>query len=325
LRKNQGFRMLGVGCDSGLLSRSLRASLDSVKHDRVIPPGATAGTIAAPLRSPPESMRPDRPEVITAIGAGVKTELARGVAFESLVGSQVNARHLTTGLVTFAPAAELPPHRHTFGESITLLRGAAIVEVEGRMYRLQPLDNVTVPRGLVHAAANRSVQAPAVFHIALASDQPSRELVDHLRPRRGMADDSNGIPGAEHVTRFRLADRYMAGSGASFIDYVNRELVPGIEMSGGYGLFAPGGRLPAHVHDFDESICIVQGQATCVVEGRRYGLGDLATALQPRGRVHYFINESATPMAMIWIYAGPMPERLVVDEACATVEGDPWR
>jgi hypothetical protein len=50
-----------------------------------------------------------------------------------------------------------------------------------------------------------------------------------------------------------------------------------------------------------------------------------ATALQPRGRVHYFINESAAPMAMIWFYAGPMPERLVVDEACATTAGDPWR
>ncbi len=41
-------------------------------------------------------------------------------------------------------------------------------------------------------------------------------------------------------------------------------------MSGGYGLFQPGGRLPAHVHDFDESICIIDGEATCVVEGRRH-------------------------------------------------------
>ena len=51
--------------------------------------------------------------------------------------------------------------------------------------------------------------------------------------------------------------------------------MPGIEMSGGYGLFHPGGRLPAHYHDFDESICIISGEATCIVEGRRYTHGRL--------------------------------------------------
>ena len=101
--------------------------------------------------------------------------------------------------------------------------------------------------------------------------------------------------------------------------------MPGIEVSGGYGLFQPGGRLPAHIHDFDESICIIEGEATCVVEGRRYTMNGGATALQPRGRVHYFINRSDRPMAMIWVYAGPRPERIIVDERCATVEGNPWR
>ena len=101
--------------------------------------------------------------------------------------------------------------------------------------------------------------------------------------------------------------------------------MPGIEMSGGYGLFQPGGRLPAHVHDFDESICIIEGRATCIVEGRRYTLSDCATAIEPRGRVHYFVNETAQPMAMIWVYAGPRPDRIVVAEKCCTIEGNPWK
>jgi mannose-6-phosphate isomerase-like protein (cupin superfamily) len=87
-------------------------------------------------------------------------------------------------------------------------------------------------------------------------------------------------------------------------------------MSGGYGRFQPGGRLPCHLHDFDESISIIEGTATCVVEGQRYSLRDNATALVPRGRCHYFINESTEPMAMIWVYAGPMPERVVLAEKC---------
>jgi quercetin dioxygenase-like cupin family protein len=140
-----------------------------------------------------------------------------------------------------------------------------------------------------------------------------------------MPEDSQGTPGKEYVTRFNSAHRSAAGPGTSFIDYFNKDLVPGIEMSGGYGAFQPGGRLPAHFHDFDESICIIEGNATCIVEGRRYSMADFATALQPRGRVHYFINESTAPMAMIWVYAGPVPERVVVDERCATVEGNPWK
>ena len=96
-------------------------------------------------------------------------------------------------------------------------------------------------------------------------------------------------------------------------------------MSGGYARFMPGGRLPAHVHDFDESICIINGAASCLVEGRPYAMSQCATAMVPRGRVHYFINDSNAPMDMIWVYAGPMPERIVVHEACATAAGNPWK
>jgi hypothetical protein len=45
----------------------------------------------------------------------------------------------------------------------------------------------------------------------------------------------------------------------------------------------------------------------------------------PRGRVHYFVNQSGAAMDMIWVYAGPMPERIVVDEKCATEAGNPWK
>jgi oxalate decarboxylase/phosphoglucose isomerase-like protein (cupin superfamily) len=44
----------------------------------------------------------------------------------------------------------------------------------------------------------------------------------------------------------------------------------------------------------------------------------------PRGRVHYFINETKAAMVMLWVYAGPLPLRVVVAEACATGEGNPW-
>ena len=327
-RRDQGFRMIALGLDGGLLIRSLRSALKAVGRD----PSMTTALVPAPvaregipLARPPESMRPDRPEMMSAVGTGQKVELAPGVVFECLVGAHNQARGLTTGMVTFGPAAELPMHTHPFSEAITLLSGRAVVEVEGRRYALETLDNVVVPMGRAHSAQNLSSDQPAVFHVALATDAPSRTLVDKPFSRRSMPMDAVGEPGAERVNRFQQAKRFEAGPNTAFIDYFNCDLMPGIEMSGGYGLFQPKGRLPAHFHDFDESICIIEGTATCVVEGRRYPMTDRATALQPRGRVHYFLNESDRPMAMIWVYAGPAPERIVVDERCATAQGDPWR
>ncbi len=329
-RQSQGFRALGLGMDSGLLLRSLKATLASVGRDMSIrssltPDWSTPAAKPAPLAKPPESMRPDRPEVMNAVGSGPKMEIARGVNFECLVGIHNQAKNLTTGIVTFAPGAVLPYHLHTFTESITLLGGSITVEVEGRGYALKRMDNAVIPPGLAHSARNPSTTESAVLHIAMATDTPGRQLIDKFFSRRMLPDDATGLPGAERINRFFSAKRGAAGPNTEFIDCFNEELVPGIEMSGGYGLFQPGGRLPAHVHDFDESICIISGTATCIVEGRRYSMSDGATALQPRGRVHYFINESNGPMEMLWVYAGPRPERIIVDERCATVEGNPWR
>lgn len=326
-RQQQGFRMIGVGQDAGLLLGALRSRLTVMNRDRapqssLLPPHQPP---MVPLGCPPESMRPDRPEVMNAVGTGPQVELARGVKLDCHVGKHNQARNLTTGYVTFAPGAMLPYHEHTFPESVTLLSGSATMEVEGRCYTLKRLDNIVIPTGFAHQARNTSSSEPAVFHVSVNTDTPTRTLVHKFFSRRMMPDDSVGWPGGERVNRYASAPRKAAGPNTEFIDCFNAELMPGMTMSGGYGLFHPGGRLPAHYHDFDESISIISGEATCVVEGRRYTMSDLATALQPRGRVHYFINESNGTMEMLWVYAGPMPERIVVDERCATVEGDPWR
>jgi quercetin dioxygenase-like cupin family protein len=244
---------------------------------------------------------------------------------DCLVSQHNGARNLTTGLVGFAPAAVLPYHTHPVSESITLLSGAALASVEGRTYRLNPLDNLVIPRGLAHTVRNASGSQPARFHVAFPSASPARDWVNVTFESCSMPGDVGGFPGKERFTRFDTAPRSSAGPGTSFIDHFNQDLIPGLEMSGGYGLFQPGGRLPAHFHDFDESICIIQGTATCICEGRRHSMSGCATALQPRGRVHYFINESQEPMAMLWVYAGSMPERLLTDERCATEAGAAWQ
>ena len=47
---------------------------------------------------PPESLRPDRPELMNQVGGGKKVTIAEQVEFECLVGSHNQAPQLTTGL-----------------------------------------------------------------------------------------------------------------------------------------------------------------------------------------------------------------------------------
>jgi len=297
-RLEQGFRMLALGLDGGLLLRSLRGALEHVGRDRQISPSFSpqgAGQVS---------------ESVSPIGSGNKTEIMPGLVFES--PSRNPAQQLTTGFSTFAPGVQLPYHHHPYAESLTLLSGEAIVEVEGRMYALEPYDNLSIPGGLAHAAFNSSVSQPAVFHAAIPTTDPSRTQVEQFFSRRRMPADAKGPEGAERLTRHRGAAHYESGSLTTCIDFFNGELVPSIEMSGGWALFACGGQQPAQAYDCDASIAIVEGAATCIVEGRHHALAERTTLLLPRGQVYSIRNETDEPMAAIWVCASPAPERRIV-------------
>jgi 2-keto-3-deoxy-L-rhamnonate aldolase RhmA len=150
-RRLQGFRMLGLGTDSGLFLRSLHVALGVVGRDRQMSPTFVPekSTLPiTPLPRPPESFRPDRPEIMSEPGKNPPIELAPGVSLDCLVGKHNGARNLTTGLVTFEPDAKLEYHTHPFSESITVLSGIVVVAVEGREYSLVMLDTIVIPRGL---------------------------------------------------------------------------------------------------------------------------------------------------------------------------------
>ena len=269
------------------------------------------------MTTSPSSTRPDVPrgEAIERPEAARVTVLVPGVELRSLAGAQNGAQGLFTGLLSLAPGASYPYYARPFTEAMIALEGEAVVDVEDRRYRLGPLDAVAVPARQPRRVVNLSPNHPAVLHVALASASPEQTWINGRFTPVEQPAGAAGRAGAEQVRRLTAAPPFELAHGALSQDLYNAELgTHGI--CGGYGRFEPGARLPCHRHECDESITIVQGTATCVVEGRRYELSGRATAMVPRGRCHYFINLTLEPMAMIWAYAGDMPDRIIVDESC---------
>jgi mannose-6-phosphate isomerase-like protein (cupin superfamily) len=256
----------------------------------------------------------DRRESIHRPEDGKVTLVVPGVELCPLVSAGAGARNLFTALLTLAAKASYPLYTRTFSEALILVEGEASVDVEERSYRLKPFDAVTVSPRVPRRVVNLSAVGPAVLHIALASSTPDQTWVNGRFARAEQPTDATGQAGTERLCRNCPDARSEVAPFARFQDLFGADLgAQGI--CGGYGLFDPGARLPCHRHDFDESITIVQGTATCIVEGRRHDLSGNTAALIPQGRCHYFINLTLEPMAMIWVYAGDRPDRIVVDEA----------
>lgn len=326
-RRDQGFQMLGLGSDTGLLSRSLHAALQSVDRDRSPAPSldpADGRSVCFPVPRPPEHLRPDRPAAITQLSDATTVELQPGVSFKPLAGSFNGAKGLTTGTAPLDPEAFLDCHMHPCTEAVTVLEGIAEIAVEGRVYRLGPLDSIVIPRWLPHATRNPDSAKPARLHNTFGMSKPERELVPREFDRIEMPEKSTGVLGLERITRYDSAKRgFRAGPGVEFIDCFNGELNPGIEISGGLIRLPAGESLPAHVLASDQSVCVLEGEVNCFVEGTRFRLSHLATAMIPRGRVHCVSAESSKTV-IVWACAEAIPNRIRLDEICATEPDLAW-
>jgi quercetin dioxygenase-like cupin family protein len=255
----------------------------------------------------------DRVEAIVGPEASRPVALVPGVQLRPMADVHRGARGLFTGVLTLAPGASMPYYARSTSEAMVVLEGAAAVDVEDHRYGLGPLDAIAVAARQPRRLSNASPDRPAVLHIALASVEPEQSWVNRRFTPAEQPAASTGREGSDRVVRRSAAPVTELAPRALFQDLYNAELgTRGI--CGGYGLFEPGARLPCHRHLFDESISIIRGTATCIVEGRRHEMAGLATAMVPQGRCHYFINLTLEPTAMIWVYAGDMPDRIVMDE-----------
>ena len=234
-----------------------------------------------------------------------------GVFLRTFVSGACGATGFSTGTATFKSHACLPYHAHPFSEAVTVLQGQAKVLVEGRTYRLNPKDCAHFPAGVAHQVVNDDADSQLVAHWAFATAAPTRDLVEQEfeEVERGFGSPREDDP--ETIIRYKDEFVYELSHQAYFLDLFARRY-GSIGICGGHGRFMPGASLPCHIHDFDESITIVKGAATCLVAGRQDELSGCDTAFIPKGLPHRFINLSEEEMEMIWVYAGSEPDRIVV-------------
>ncbi len=252
----------------------------------------------------------DRHEFVTRGVGPAAVALAEGVDLRIFASAAQGAEGLCTGMAIVQPAAELPYHYHSCGEVITVLQGSAEAEIEGRRYQLGRYDALYIPPNVHHSVRNRGSQR-SLLHVSFPHPTPDRFVIDVTYDAEPRQDTSDSTP--EKLTRFDSAPPYALAAKTAFRDLFARRF-GSRGVCGGYGLFPPGASLPCHFHDYDESISIIEGEAICQVAGQEYTLSDNDTACIPRGRPHRFINRSDRPMAMIWVYAGDEPDRVILEQ-----------
>lgn len=95
-----------------------------------------------------------------------------------LVMPSTGTRHFITGYTTFEPGAQIPFHSHNCEESVVLLEGDAMLDIDGQEYRLKPLDATYIPPDVPHRFRNLSTSQPMKILWIYGDIHATRTLVE---------------------------------------------------------------------------------------------------------------------------------------------------
>ena len=73
-------------------------------------------------------------------------------------------------------------------------------------------------------------------------------------------------------------------------------------ISSGISVFAPGAGIFLHTHPCEEAVYIIDGEATCEIDGERLTMGRFDALLVPPRVPHRFWNERDRPFTMLYLY-----------------------
>jgi|ERR1700676_4175115 len=105
-------------------------------------------------------------------------ERGGGARTTPLVGPLTGASVFINGITSFDPGVAIPFHSHNCEESVVLLEGDAVMEVDGEEYHLQVLDTTWIPANVSHRFRNLSQTKPMKILWIYASVDATRTLTD---------------------------------------------------------------------------------------------------------------------------------------------------
>lgn len=111
-----------------------------------------------------------KPETLTVHDRG------GGARTTPLVTQTVGTTSFITGYTTFEGGVEIPFHSHNCQESVVLMEGEAIMDVDGLEFQLKPHDVTFIPPNVVHRFRNLSETQPMKILWIYATPEATRTL-----------------------------------------------------------------------------------------------------------------------------------------------------
>ncbi|MFD7500115.1 cupin domain-containing protein [Streptomyces sp. NPDC059850] len=99
-------------------------------------------------------------------------------------------------------------------------------------------------------------------------------------------------------------ERFDRGGGVATIPYVGKWNSETAVITTGQTVFQPGTGLPLHSHNVEESVLILEGEATAEIDGEFFDLEAGQATWVPAGVPHRFFNRGAGVMRIYWVYGG---------------------
>jgi quercetin dioxygenase-like cupin family protein len=107
-----------------------------------------------------------------------------------------------------------------------------------------------------------------------------------------------------HILRIDSLPVVDRGNGIRTTPLVTKEL-GSKHITTGITRFPVGAKVPMHLHNCDEQVTILEGEAEAEIDGQRHRLHAYDTTLVPANKPHRFVNVGTTPLAILWIYDSP--------------------
>lgn len=105
-----------------------------------------------------------------------------------LVGPKIGAKIFLNGMTIFGPGAAIPLHTHNCEQSVLLLEGNAIAEIDGQRHAIKAGDISWIPEGVPHRFINVSDTEGMKILWIYARVDATRTLVETGETRPALAE-----------------------------------------------------------------------------------------------------------------------------------------